>query len=287
MPREKTMTTRLPNTSEEGAVFGSANVAEEWQRRKAQRAKVNTFADEMMLDLANLRAGSRVLDVAAGTGEQTIRAAQRVGPSGYVLATDVSASMLNLAAEAIRDARLSNVETRVMDAANIDLEADSFDAVICRQGLMLFPERGKALFGMRRVVKPGSRVVALVWSSAEKNPYHALPLAIARRVGNIPSPGPEVPGMFTLGEPSILEALFRTAGFLEVLIKAVPVQRRFASAAEAAKAMHAPILQQLTAKLSDSEREKARVEIEQEFSRFQGPNGVEFPSELLIAVGTK
>lgn len=145
------MTTKLPNTSEEGAVFGAADVAEGWQRRKAQRAKVNAFADEMMLDLANLRAGSRVLDVAAGTGEQTIRAAQRVGLSGYVLATDVSASMLNLAAAAIRDAGLSNVETRVMDAANIDLEADSFDAVICRQGLMLFPESDKALVGMRRV----------------------------------------------------------------------------------------------------------------------------------------
>jgi len=281
------MTTRLPNTSEEGAVFGSANVAEEWQRRKAERGKVNTIADEMMLDLANLRAGSRVLDVAAGTGEQTIRAAQRVGPSGYVLATDVSASMLDLAAEAIRDAGLSNAETRLMDAANIDLEADSFDAVICRQGLMLFPERGKALVGMRRVVKPGSRVVALVWSSAEKNPYQSLPLAIARRVGNIPSPGPEVPGMFTLGEPSILEALFRTAGFLEVFIKAVPLQRRFASAAEAVKAMQTPILQQVAAKLSDTEKEKAWVEVEQEFNRFQGPTGVEFPAEFLIAVGTK
>ena len=281
------MTTKLPNTSEEGAVFGTADVAEGWQRRKAQRAKVNALADEMMLDLANLRAGSRVLDVAAGTGEQTIRAAQRVGPSGYVLATDVSASMLNLAAAAIRDAGLSNVETRVMDAANIDLEADSFDAVICRQGLMLFPERDKALVGMRRVVKPGSRVVALVWSSAEKNPYHWLPLAIARRVGNIPSPGPEVPGMFTLGEPSILEALFRTAGFLEVFIQIVPLRRRFASVAEAVRGMQSPILEQLTAKLSDTEREQVRVEVEQEFNRFQGPTGVEFPAELLIAVGTK
>ena len=281
------MTTKLPNTSEEGAVFGAADVAEGWQRRKAQGAKVNVVADEMMLDLANLRAGSRVLDVAAGTGEQTIRAAQRVGPSGYVLATDVSASMLNLAAAAIRDAGLSNVETRVMDAANIDLEADSFDAVICRQGLMLFPERDKALVGMRRVVKPGSRVVALVWSSAEKNPYHWLPLAIARRVGNIPSQGPEVPGMFTLGEPSILEALFRTAGFLEVFIQVVPLRRRFASVAETDRGMQSPILEQLTAKFSDTEREQVRVEVKQEFNRFQGPTGVEFPAELLIAVGTK
>ena len=251
------MTTKSPNTSEEGAVFGSADVAAEWQQRKAERGKVNAIADETMLDLANLRAGSRVLDVAAGTGEQTISAAQRVGPTGYVLATDISTSMLNLAAEAVRDAGLTNVETRVMDAADIDLEADSFDAVICRQGLMMFPERGKALVGMRRVVKPGSRVVALVWSSAEKNPYHSFPLAIARRVGNIPVPGPEMPGMFTLGEPSILEAVFRTAGFVEVFVQAVPLKRRFASAAEAVKAIQTPALQRVTSKLSERERQKA------------------------------
>jgi hypothetical protein len=93
--------------------------------------------------------------------------------------------------------------------------------------------------------------------------------------------------MFTLGEPSTLEAAYRTAGFRDVFIQAVPLQRRFASAAEAVKAMQTPILQQLTAKLSDTEKEKAWVEIEQEFSRFQGPKGVEFAGEFLIAVGTK
>jgi len=282
------MTTKLPNTSEEGAVFGSADAAEQWQSGKAQRAKANAAANETMLDLANLRAGSRVLDVAAGTGEQTILAAQRVGPSGYVLATDVSTSMLKLAAEAIRDAGLTNVETRVMDAANIDLEADSFDAVISRQGLQFFSEPVKALLGMHRVVKLASRVVCLVWSSAEKNPYQGLPLAIARRTGNIPSPGPGVPGMFTLGEPSILESAFRTAGFRDVFIQAVPLRRRFSSVAEAVEpTQNNPIFQQLIAKLSDRERQKAWVEIEQEFSRFQGPKGVEFSGEFLIGVGTK
>jgi hypothetical protein len=140
---------------------------------------------------------------------------------------------------------------------------------------------------MRRVVKPGSRVVALVWSSAEKNPFHSLPLTITRRVGKIPSPGPGVPGMFTLGEPSKLESLFRSAGFDDVFIQAVSLKRRFASPAEAVSAMQTPILQPLIAKLSDAERETALVEIEREFSRFQGPNGVEFPGEFLIAVGTK
>jgi SAM-dependent methyltransferase len=284
---EETMTTKAANTSEEGAVFGSAEAAKSWQSRKAARDTVNAKANETMLSMANLRTGHRVLDVAAGTGEQTLRIAQRVGPTGYILATDISTSMLNLAAEAIRDAGLTNVETRVMDAANIELEADSFDAVMCRQGLMFFPEPVKALSGMRRVVKPGSRVVALVWSSAEKNPYHGLPLAIVRRIGNMPPPGAGQPGMFALGEPSILEGGFRAAGFLNIVIQAVPLLRRFASAAEAIKIMQTPLLQRVTAKLSETEREKAQAEAEREFGRFQGPNGTELPGEVLIAAGTK
>jgi ubiquinone/menaquinone biosynthesis C-methylase UbiE len=281
------MTTRLPNTSEEGAVFGSAEAAEQWQRRKAQRDKVNAIANEMMLDLAKLSTGDKVLDVAAGTGEQTLLAAQRVGATGHILATDISTSMLNLAAQAFRDAGLNNVETRVMDAANIDLEADSFDAVICRQGLMFFPEPVKALVGMRRVAKPGSRVGALVWSSAEKNPYQGLPLTIVRRIGNMQPPGAGEPGMFALGERSLLEGVFRAAGFSDIVVQAVPLLRKFASVAESVKGMQHPLLQQLSAKLSDKEREKAWAEVEREFSRFQGPNGVEFPGEFLIAAGTK
>ena len=108
-------------------------------RGKAHRAEATGPANKLMLDLANLRSGHRVLDVAAGTGDQTLMAARRVGPGGYVLATDISASMLQLAAEAAQGAGLTNVETRVMDAENLDLEPDSFDAVICRMGLMLMP----------------------------------------------------------------------------------------------------------------------------------------------------
>jgi ubiquinone/menaquinone biosynthesis C-methylase UbiE len=120
----------------------------------------------MMLDLAEVRTGSRVLDVAAGTGDQTIMAAQRVGPTGFVLGTDISASMLNLAADLARETGLTNVETRLMDAENIDLDADSFDAVICQLGLMVFSNPVKVLRAMRRVLRQGGKVAALVFSTA-------------------------------------------------------------------------------------------------------------------------
>ena len=96
-----------------------------------------------MLNMANIVTGRRVLDVAAGTGEQTILAARRVGPTGSVLATDIAAEMLTIAAETAYQAGLSNVTTHAMDARHVDVDTESFDAAICRLGLMFILGLGK------------------------------------------------------------------------------------------------------------------------------------------------
>jgi SAM-dependent methyltransferase len=283
------MTNKSPDASETESIFASRKVAEQWHLGRTQRDEVTGPASEMMLDLANLGSGSRVLDVAAGTGDQTLMAARRVGPTGYVLATDNSTSMLNVAAETARNAGLTNVDTRVMDAENIDLDADSFDAVICRMGLMLFSNPVKALIGMHRVVKPTGKVVALVWSTEEKNPCRGLPLAIVRRFGGNLSAVPGLRLMFALGEPGILEDTFRAGGFHDVAVLAVTTGWRFPSTAEVIRATKDsfPGLQRIMAQLSDAERELAWTEIEQQLSQFEGPNGFEAPGEVLISVGTK
>jgi ubiquinone/menaquinone biosynthesis C-methylase UbiE len=243
----------------------------------------------MMLEVASIQPGSRVLDVAAGTGDQTLMAARRVGPTGNVVATDNSTSMLKVAAEAARKEGLTNIETRVMNAENLALDADSFDAVICRNALMLFPNPAKALTEMRRVVKPGSKVGVIVFSAEERNPYHGIPFAIIRRLGNIPPPAPGEPWMYALGDPGVLEAVYSRAGFLNVSVHAVPIQRLLPSAADAIRSMRnsASDVSELMSRLNDAERELAWVEIEQQLRQFEGPNCFEAPGEVLIAVGTK
>ena len=119
------MATKSITPGDTGINWASQEVAEQRNRGRAGRAELQGPATQLMLDLAEVRTGIRVLDVAAGTGDRTLTAAQRVGPTGYVLATDVSASMLKLAADAAREAGFTNVETRVMDAENIDVNADS------------------------------------------------------------------------------------------------------------------------------------------------------------------
>jgi ubiquinone/menaquinone biosynthesis C-methylase UbiE len=263
--------------------------ADWWSAGQVARQKIYGAATEMMLDLAGVQPGSRVLDVAAGTGDQTLMAARRVGPTGNVLATDDSASMLKVAAEAARNEGLTNVETRVMNAENLALDADSFDAVICRNALMLFSNPAKALAKMRRVVKPGSKVAVIVFSAAERNPHHGIPFAIIRRLGNIPHPAPGEPWMYALGDPGVLEDVYSRAGFLNVSVRAVPIQRRLPSAVAAVENLRkgAGDTRELMNRLNEADRERAWAEIAEQFRRFEGPNGLDIPGELLIGVGTK
>src|SRR5262249_12268835 len=141
----------------DGGVYGSAvSAAAGWQRGAAGRADLRPITDRM-LGRAGIRPGHRVLDVAAGTGEQTLMAARRVGPDGFVLATCIADRMLAYLDEAARNEGLTNVHTRLVDARLLELERDSFDAAICRLALMLIPERHKALTAIHRALKAGAR----------------------------------------------------------------------------------------------------------------------------------
>jgi ubiquinone/menaquinone biosynthesis C-methylase UbiE len=260
----------------------SDEIAERRNRGREQRSAMHGPATQTMLDLAGIGTGSRVLDVAAGTGDQTLMAAQRVGPSGYVLATDISASMMKLAADTAREEGLTNVETRVMDAENIDLEVDSFDAVICQLGLFLFSNPVKVLRAMRRVVRPGGKVAVLVFSTAEKNPYQSITLAVAHRFGSTPLP------LFSLGETNMLENAFKESGFIDVAVQAVNFGRHYPSSAEMMRRLkETAFLRGAVEKLAEAEREQAWVEIERQLTQYEGPNGVDIPGESLIGAGTK
>ena len=95
--------------------------------------------------------------------------------------------------------------------------------------------------------------------------------------------------MYALGDPAALEDVYGRAGFLNVSVHTVPIQRRFPSAADAIRSMRnsAGDLRELVSRLNDADRELAWAEIEEQLSRFEGPNGFEAPGEVLIGVGTK
>jgi ubiquinone/menaquinone biosynthesis C-methylase UbiE len=273
----------------DGGTYGSTHAAEAWRGTSASRGAVLAPITERMLDLARIGVGNRVLDVAAGTGEQTILAARRVGPKGSVLAIDRAPRMLAVAAEAAQQAELRNLETRVLDARHLDLQSDSFDAAISRLALMLIPERAKAMAGIRRALKPGGKFAVVVLGTAEQCPYIAVPMATAGRRAGTPLAPFGDPGMFALGEPSVLEGVYERAGFRDVAVEALAVQRRFASLDEAMQICRdtLPEIPELLVHLSDTERESVWTEIEEALRRFEGAEGFTASQTYLIGVGAK
>jgi SAM-dependent methyltransferase len=263
--------------------------AEAWHRWGPTLDEWLGPATERMLDLADVRPGSRVLDVAAGAGGQTLAAARRVGPTGAVLATDLAPDLLEFADQDARRAGLANVETRVMDGEHLDLEPDSFDAVISRVGLIYFPNQHAALTGMRRVLKPGGKLVAVVYSTPENNRFFSIPVSIIRRRAQLPPPLPGQPGPFSLGSPGVLEGAFAKAGFRDPQTYTISAPLRLASAAECVRFERESFgaLHQMLAGLSEAEREATWDEIEQELRAFQGRHGFEGPCELIVAAGTR
>ncbi len=246
-------------------------------------------ATDLMLDLAGIGRGSRVLDVAAGAGDQTLQAAARVGPDGYVLATDISEKILECAAENARKAGFAHVETRAMDGENLDVPAGSFDAVISRVGLIYFPDRKGALAGMRRALKLGGRMAAIVYGTSEKNGFFSAPISVIRRRAQLPPPLPGQPGPFSLGAPGALEEAFRNADFHDVVVRNMAAPLRLSSAAECVKFERESFgaLHQMLSGLDDAGKEAAWREIHERLSAFEGAGGFEGPCELVVGVGTK
>lgn len=113
-----------------------------------------------LVELAELEPGQSVLDVATGTGAVLLPAAERVGPAGLVVGIDLSEGMLARAAQQVQERALANVRLERMDAERLELPAARFDRVLCGWGLFLFPEPDRALAEIRRVLKPGGRLVA-------------------------------------------------------------------------------------------------------------------------------
>jgi SAM-dependent methyltransferase len=245
-------------------------------------------ATELMLDMARVREGSRVLDVAAGAGDQSLQAAERVGRTGSVLATDIAPRILELAAQNARAAGL-RLETRAMDGESLDVPDGTFDAVISRVGLIYFPDRQRALTGMARALKPGGRVGAIVYSTAERNPFFSVPVGIIRRRANLPPPGPGQPGPFSLGSPGVLEQELSNAGFVDVEVRAIDAPLRTTSAAECVRFERESFgaLHQMLSGLDAPGRAAAWEEIEQSLGAFERDGVFEGPCELIVAAATR
>ncbi|WP_412537858.1 methyltransferase domain-containing protein [Longispora sp. K20-0274] len=244
---------------------------------------------DRMLDLCGISPGARVLDIAAGAGGQTLAAARRVGPHGHVLATDLSPTILEYAGQRARDAGLDNVTVSEADGEDLGVPDGSFDAVICRLGLMYFPDQPRALAGMRTALRPGGRIGAIVYGPADRNGFFSVPVGIVRRHAQLPPPAPGQPGPFGLGAPGVLGDALTRAGFRDVVIEAVDAPLRMDSAADCLRFAQESFgaLHQMLADLDDSGRAAAWDEVGTALAGFEGPDGFTGPCQILVAAATR
>ena len=260
-----------------------------WRRWTPTLDRWYGVATRQMLEVARIESGQRILDIAAGAGEPAVSAAERVGPGGYVLATDISEGIIELALQVARERGLTQIETRAMDGEKLDLPDSSFDAVLCRLGLMYMPHPATALREWRRVLKPGGRVAVAVFSTPDRNSWGALPASIIRRRAQLPPPVPGQPGPFSLGGAGVLEDLFRPAGFADPEIRAVAVPHGAASSADYVRVAREAFggFNAMMAHLPAEERESVWNEVEASMRSFETPGGFEVPGECLVGAATK
>lgn len=242
-----------------------------------------------MLEMAGIKTGHHVLDVAAGAGEQSVTVAGKVGSSGYVLATDISPDILVFAQKMAKDAGFHNIETQVMDGENLIVPDATFDAVISRVGLIYFPDQQKALREMLRVLKPGGKVAAIVYSTPDKNKFFSIPVSVIRNRAKLPPPAPGQPGPFSLGAEGVIEKTFKQAGFRNVTSVLVdsPVLLPTAKFCVQFEKESFGALHQMMSGLTDAEKQSVWEEIEQELKAFETSNGFIGPCEMIVAVGEK
>jgi len=244
---------------------------------------------DLMLDLAEVQAGARVLDVAAGAGGQSFAAAQRVGPKGEVLATDIAENLVRYLEQDAAAAGLTQVRAAVMDGEDLRVPPGGFDAVICRLGLIYLPDRNAALGGMRDALRPGGRLGAIVYSTPEANRFFSVPVSIIRRAAQLPPPLPGQPGPFSLGTPDVLRHELEAAGFVGVDVRVLPAPLQLASAEECVRFERESFgaLHQMLAGLSADAQAAVWQEITDALTEFEGPDGFVAPCELLVVAAAK
>jgi ubiquinone/menaquinone biosynthesis C-methylase UbiE len=278
---------------------GTSKVAtqEQWDRHghgwDANATLIRSWlreATDAMLAMAEIRLGARVLDVAAGAGDQTLDIARRVGPAGSVLATDLSPAMLTLAAKNAERCGLGNVEVKVADGEDLQVSAGNFDAAICRLGLMLFPDPERGLSQMYGALRSGGTACTMVFSVPDANPCIKILMSTALRHAGLPPRDPyQAGGLLSLGKPGLIDELFKAAGFSRVATTKVMATFRLPSVDDYlafVRTSASPILQ-LMDRLDETATRAAWADIRNELRAFDSPGGWEGPNELLLTAGRK
>lgn len=239
-----------------------------------------------MVDGLALQPGQRVLELAAGPGDTGFMAAELLLPGGTLISSDGAQAMVDVARERAAEAGLDNVEFAQLELEWIDLPTGSVDAVLCRWGLMLTVDPEAAAREVRRVLGSGGRAAFAVWDHPERNPWATIPSRTMVALGHAEPPDPNAPGMFRLSADGALQEVLESAGFVEVRVQAVGVERRYEKIGEFIDETVelSPIMGSAFRELPETDRLQIVERITAEAEPFTAADGsVTLPGSTLVA----
>jgi SAM-dependent methyltransferase len=256
-----------------------------WEEEREFLAEKTGPVRERMVERLDPQAGETILELAAGTGETGFAVADRLGAEGRLIMTDFAPGMVEACRRRGEELGASNVDYRILDAEQIDLDDDSVDGVDCRFGYMLMADPAKALTETRRVLRDDGRLVFAVWGPPLENLWAAIPGMTMVELGHMPAPEPGVPGIFAMADPERIVELVTGAGFAEPQIEQIEVDWGYTSPEEhwsKTLKLAAPIADAWSALDADGQEEVRRKVAERVAEQLEG-GGVNGVVHIVVA----
>jgi len=236
-------------------------------------------AHSLMLDMAALQPGERVLDVACGTGLVSFRVAEGVGARGAVVGTDISSEMVEAARRSAAERDVDNASFERSDAEALPFADGTFDAAVCGLGLMYVPDPVKAVCEMRRILRPGGRAAAAVWGARRNCGWAEIfPITDARVASEV------CPMFFHLGTEDMLALTFAAAGLTDIRSQRLVTTLHYATPDDALGAVFrgGPVALAYS-RFDDATRRAVHAEYLDSIAAFRAGGGYQVPGEFVVA----
>ena len=254
-----------------------------WKKWWPSFERAAQVVNDRLVHLAQVKPGNRVLDIATGNGEPAVTAARAAGKAGRVVAVDQSPGMLAIARERAAALGVANIDFMESDAESLKLDAHSFDAGVCRWGLMFMPDLTSTVRLIHRALKPGAHFATAVWNTGEKVPMIFLAAETVRNIAGLKPPPPDALVPTRLADTSILKSALESAGFSEIAIEPMTVTFEFDSPQKFVEfRSELGGAAAMMAKLTPDQRAQVKAALSDAVKKFEGSDGrVRLPNETI------